>query len=67
MVNALATNRSDPSFWEAQECKSVVSALGSEVIPAAVEGDAPNFVEVGEAGIAVGDAMRHERLVQLVG
>jgi hypothetical protein len=67
MVNALATNRSDPSFWEAQECKSVVNALGSEVIPAAVEGDAPNFVEVGEAGIAVGDAMRHERLVQLVG
>jgi hypothetical protein len=30
-------------------------------------GDAPDFVEVGEAGIAVGDAMRRERRVQLVG
>jgi hypothetical protein len=33
----------------------------------AVAGDAPDFVEVGEAGIAVGDAMRRERRVQLVG
>ena len=32
-----------------------------------VSGDAPDFVEVGEAGIAVGDAMRRERRVQLVG
>jgi hypothetical protein len=24
-------------------------------------GDAPDFVEVGEAGIAVDDAMRHQR------
>ena len=31
------------------------------------EGDAPDFVEVGEAGIAVDDAMRRERHVQLVG
>jgi hypothetical protein len=30
-------------------------------------GDAPDFVEVGEAGIAVADAMRHECRVQLVG
>ena len=30
-------------------------------------GDAPDFVEVGEAGIAVGDAMRRECRVQLVG
>ena len=30
-------------------------------------GDAPDFVEVGEAGIAVDDAMRRERHVQLVG
>ena len=30
-------------------------------------GDAPDFVEVGEAGIAVNDAMRHQRRVQLVG
>jgi hypothetical protein len=29
-------------------------------------GDAPDFVEVGEAGIAVGDAMRRGRRVQLV-
>jgi hypothetical protein len=32
-----------------------------------VEGDAPDFVEVGEAGIAVDDAMRRQRRVQLVG
>ena len=31
------------------------------------KGDAPDFVEVGEAGIAVGDAMRRGRCVQLVG
>ena len=30
-------------------------------------GDAPDFVEVGEAGIAVADAMRRQRRVQLVG
>jgi hypothetical protein len=30
-------------------------------------GDAPDFVEVGEAGVAVVDAMRHQRCVQLVG
>ena len=29
--------------------------------------DAPDFVEVGEAGIARDDAMRHQRRVQLVG
>jgi hypothetical protein len=29
--------------------------------------DAPDFVEVGEAGIAVDDAMRRQRRVQLVG
>ena len=28
--------------------------------------DAPDFVEVGEAGIAVDDAMRHRRCLQLV-
>jgi hypothetical protein len=33
----------------------------------AKRGDAPDFVEVGEAGIAVGDAMRRGRCVQLVG
>jgi hypothetical protein len=31
------------------------------------EGGAPDFVEVGEAGIAVDDAMRRQRRVQLVG
>jgi hypothetical protein len=31
------------------------------------KGDAPDFVEVGEAGIAVDDAMRRQRRVQLVG
>ena len=34
---------------------------------AAVVGDAPDIVEVGEAGIAVGDAMRRACRVQLVG
>jgi hypothetical protein len=29
--------------------------------------DAPDFVEVGEAGIAVDDAMRHQHCLQLVG
>jgi hypothetical protein len=33
----------------------------------ASSGDAPDFVEVGEAGVAVSDAMRHQRCVQLVG
>ena len=32
-----------------------------------VIGDAPDFVEVGEAGIAMDDAMRRQRRVQLVG
>jgi len=32
-----------------------------------VGGDAPDFVEVGEAGIAMDDAMRRQRRVQLVG
>src|SRR5262249_50957108 len=31
------------------------------------QGDAPDFVEVGEAGIAMDDAMRRQRRVQLVG
>jgi hypothetical protein len=31
------------------------------------DGDAPDFVEVGEAGIAMDDAMRRQRRVQLVG
>ena len=31
-----------------------------------MSGDAPDFVEVGEEGIAVEDAMRHQHCVQLV-
>ena len=31
------------------------------------DGDAPDFVEVGEVGIAMDDAMRRQRRVQLVG
>jgi Methyltransferase domain len=35
--------------------------------PGGFIGDAPDFVEVGEAGIAMDDAMRRQRRVQLVG
>ena len=35
--------------------------------PKSGNGDAPDFVEVGEAGIAVDYAMRRQRRVQLVG
>jgi hypothetical protein len=35
--------------------------------PRSLRGDAPDFVEVGEAGIAMDDAMRRQRRVQLVG
>ena len=41
-------------------------ALQQQVWPVA-RGNAPDFVEVGEAGIAVDDAMRHQRCVQVVG
>ena len=34
---------------------------------ASADGNAPHFVEVGEAGIAVDDATRRQRRVQLVG
>jgi hypothetical protein len=34
--------------------------------PQGLMGVAPDFVEVGEAGIAVDDAMRRQRRVQLV-
>jgi hypothetical protein len=36
-------------------------------LPVIQSGDAPDFVEVGEAGIAMHDAMRRQRRVQLVG
>jgi hypothetical protein len=41
--------------------------LGLRPMYAAPRGDAPDFVEVGEAGIAVDYAMRRQRRVQLVG
>ena len=34
---------------------------------AALLGDAPDFVEVGEAGIAMDDAMRRQRCLQPLG
>ena len=40
---------------------------GEIVLFKAVGGDAPDFVEVGEAGIAGDDAMRRQCRVQLVG
>jgi hypothetical protein len=36
-------------------------------LAAIIGGDAPDFVEVGEAGIAMDDATRRQRRVQLVG
>ena len=39
----------------------------SQTTTIATPGDAPHFVEVGEAGIAVDDATRRQRRVQLVG
>ena len=41
--------------------------LGVLTIATFIIGDAPDFVEVGEEGIAVDDAMRRQRRVQLVG
>jgi hypothetical protein len=53
------------------ECTFVVKDGGNNrpliQIEPTIVGDAPDFVEVGEAGIAVGDAMRRGRCVQLVG
>ena len=43
----------------------IVGALAIAIF--VFDGDAPDFVEVGEAGIAVDDAMRRQRRVQLVG
>ena len=52
--------RGDPEFLIV---RSVLSARLLELS----QGDAPDFVEVGEAGIAMDDAMRRQRRVQLVG
>ena len=41
--------------------------FGSTLAVASSFGDAPDFVELGEAGIAMDDAMRRQRRVQLVG
>ena len=51
------------SKWRSNMCP----AMELSYVPPIFSGDAPDFVEVGEAGIAVGDAMRRERRVQLVG
>ena len=40
---------------------------GAGLLSAGERGDAPDFVEVSEAGVAVDDAMRHQCCVQLVG
>jgi hypothetical protein len=45
----------------------VFSSASQLWYPPATAGDAPDFVEVGEAGIAMDDAMRRQRRVQLVG
>jgi putative ABC transport system substrate-binding protein len=48
-----------------------IRALAAELVSlkpdAILGGNAPHFVEVGEAGIAVDDATRRQRRVQLVG
>jgi dTDP-4-amino-4,6-dideoxygalactose transaminase len=46
---------------------SGTDALYLSMLAAGIGGDAPDFVEVGEAGIAMDDAMRRQRRVQLVG
>jgi hypothetical protein len=45
-------------------CKIVLTDLRHFDILHSGQGDAPDFVEVGEAGIAVNDAMRRQRRVQ---
>jgi hypothetical protein len=42
-------------------------SLASKRVEVGIVGDAPDFVEVGEASIAVDDAMRRLRCLQLVG
>jgi hypothetical protein len=51
------------NFWNGERARAFAQL--SEAL--AERGDAPDFVEVGEAGIAVDDAMRRQRRVQLVG
>jgi len=46
---------------------AVIERVERKDMPPAARGDAPDFVEVGEAGIAMDDAMRRKRRVQLVG
>jgi hypothetical protein len=59
LLDTLAMAATEPAQRTAQHY--------SQCITRSRLGDAPDFVEVGEAGIAVGDAMRRERRVQLVG
>ena len=61
--------RSDAKF-EGEVQASFVQSLRDAFSKSEEElraGDAPDFVEVGEAGIAVDHAMRRQRRVQLVG
>jgi hypothetical protein len=65
---------SGTEFWDPPGTGRVDRAIGcrrASTYPkptprACWNGDVPDFVEVGEAGIAVDDAMRHELCVQLV-
>jgi hypothetical protein len=50
------------------DCESNENAAGTPLAGLCIsQGDAPPFVEIGEAGVTVGDAMRHQHCVQLVG
>jgi hypothetical protein len=57
-------DRTLQNFAHLIELDSTSSALSASF---SNSGDAPDFVEVGEAGIAMHDAMRRQRRVQLVG
>jgi hypothetical protein len=56
--------RADSEMLSTDFCRGVIPATSWRVV---YKGDAPDFVEVGEAGIAMDDAMRRQRRVQLVG
>ena len=64
-----ADNPSQAALWGSctpimtESMENAGFAIGSSL----PQGDAPDFVEVGEAGIAMDDAMRRQRRVQLVG
>jgi predicted NBD/HSP70 family sugar kinase len=45
----------------------IVDKAGKQTRATVPSRDAPDFVEVGEAGIAMDDAMRRQRCLQLLG